>query len=67
MAAAGLCVFSLLTGFGSWICQSPAPTWWPLSRSLWIAVQLAVGGALFPVWLKLGFRKLPESVPLQPH
>ena len=67
MAAAGLCVFSLLAGFGSWLCQSPAPTWWPLSRSLWIAVQLAVGGALFPVWLKLGFKKLPESLPLQPH
>ncbi len=63
MAAAGFCLFSLLTGFGSWLCGSPSPTWWPLSRGLWIAAQLAVGGALVPVWLDLGFRRLPDAVP----
>jgi hypothetical protein len=64
MVAAAFCVFSLLTGFGSWLVLSPAPTWWPLSWGLWIASQLVVGTALVPVWLKLGFSKEAEETPL---
>ncbi len=64
MVAAAFCVFSLLTGFGSWLVLSPAPTWWPLSWGLWIALQLVVGAALVPVWLKLGFSEEAEQTPL---
>ncbi len=64
MVAAAFCVFSFLTGFGSWLVLSPAPTWWPLSWGLWIASQLVVGTALVPVWLKLGFSKEAEETPL---
>jgi Na+/proline symporter len=56
-ATAGLCVFSLLTGFGSWLCESPAPTWWPGAWGTWLAAALVVGGALVPVWWRLGFAK----------
>ncbi len=55
--ATALCLFSLLTGLGSWLCRAPAPTWWPLPWALWIAAQLAVAGALLPVWLRLGFSR----------
>ena len=60
MGSAALCLFSLLTGLGSWLCQSPAPTWWPLPWSVWIASQLALGVALVPVWLRLGFWLTPR-------
>ena len=33
-----LCLFSLLTGLGSWLVSSPAPTWWPLAPGLWINI-----------------------------
>ena len=55
MLAAALCVLSLLTGLGAWLCQSPEPTWWPLPWGLWIAAQIGVGLAVVPVWLRLGF------------
>ncbi len=55
MATAGLCVFSLLTGLAAWICRSPVPASWPADRGLWVAAQLALGLALVPVWLRLGF------------
>ncbi len=67
MLAAAFCVFSLLTGIGSWLCHSPVPTWWPLSWGLWIASQLVVGIALVPVWLKLGFSQEAEEMPLPVH
>jgi len=54
-ATAAWCCFSLLTGVGSWIAQSPAPTWWPAPWGAWVASQLVVGVALVPVWLRLGF------------
>lgn len=59
--AGALCLFSLLTGFGSWLCRSPAPSWWPLAWSSWIASQLIVGGALIPLWRRLGFPGEPEE------
>ena len=54
-ATAALCCFSLLTGIGAWIANSPVPTWWPTSWGAWIASQLIVGVALIPAWLRLGF------------
>jgi Na+/proline symporter len=52
-AAAALCVFCLLAGFGSWIAGSPAPPWLP-SRPAWIAFLLALGVLLVPLWVALG-------------
>ncbi|MDH5307529.1 MAG: Na+:solute symporter [Myxococcales bacterium] len=59
VAAAALCVFSLLTGLGSWLCSSPAPLWWPLGWGAWIASQLALGCGLVPAWWRLGFCDAP--------
>ncbi len=64
MVASAFCIFSLLSGLGSWLVQSPAPTWWPLSWGVWIASQLVVGAILVPVWLKLGFSQEAEETPL---
>ena len=60
MLSAALCVFSLLTGLGSWLVESPAPTWWPLGWGIWVGAQLAVGMGLVPVWVKLGFSRGPR-------
>ena len=56
-AAAALCLFSLLTGLGSWLCESPAPTWWPGPWAAWVAAQLVAAGALLPLWWRLGFAR----------
>ncbi len=64
MVAAAGCVFFYLTGLGSWLVDSPAPSWWPLSWGLWIGSQLVAGTALVPVWLKLGFSEEAEQTPL---
>jgi Na+/proline symporter len=56
VAAMLLCattIFCLLTGLGSWMVGSPAPTWLP-ARGVWIALLLIVGIALIPAWWKLG-------------
>jgi Na+/proline symporter len=53
VAAAALCVFCLLTGLGSWLAGSPAPPWLP-SRPAWIALLIALGALLVPVWIALG-------------
>ena len=63
VAAAALCVFCLLTGLGSWLAGSPAPAWLP-SRPAWIALLIALGALLVPVWIALGKRTggdLPET------
>ena len=54
MSTCALCAFSLLTGLGSWLCHSPAPTWWPYAREMWITSLLVVGAALIPAWKYLG-------------
>ena len=51
-----LSIFCLLTGLGSWMSGSPAPTWFPW-RVSWIAGLLIVGIGLIPVWWRLGFRE----------
>jgi len=62
--AAAVCALSLLTGLGAWLCQSPEPTWWPLSWGVWIAAQIGVALAAVPVWLRLGFAGDTGSSPL---
>jgi Na+/proline symporter len=51
---AALSVFSLLTGLGSWIAGSPPPLW-VTSRGWWIALLIALGLALAPLWWRLAF------------
>jgi hypothetical protein len=56
VAAMLLCattVFCLLIGLGSWLVDSPAPTWFPW-RGLWIALTLIVGITVIPLWWRLG-------------
>jgi solute:Na+ symporter, SSS family len=49
-AAAALSVFSLLTGVGSWLIDSPPPTWFAW-RNLWIGFLLCLGVGLSPLWI----------------
>jgi Na+/proline symporter len=49
-------LFCLLTGLGSWVAHSPAPVWWPAGWESWIACQVLIGGALVPIWWRLGVR-----------
>ncbi|MCH2169140.1 Na+:solute symporter [Myxococcota bacterium] len=58
---AGLSVFALLVGLGSWLVQAPPPNWLP-DRALFVGACLLLGCALVPVWWKLGFREL-EGAP----
>jgi SSS family solute:Na+ symporter len=53
-AAAALCFFCLLTGFGSWLAGSPVPAAWLPSRPAWIALLIALGALLVPLWVALG-------------
>lgn len=46
-------LFSLLTGIGTWLFDSPSPTWLPW-RGVWIGVLLVVGLGLIPVWWNMG-------------
>jgi len=51
-AAAGLSIFCLLTGLGSWLVGSPAPAFVPWPR-VWIGANLALGLAVIPVAWRL--------------
>jgi Na+-transporting NADH:ubiquinone oxidoreductase subunit NqrB len=59
MLTSAFSIFCLLTGLGSWLVGSPAPTWFPW-RWLWILVLLLLGFGLIPVWWRLGFSE-PDS------
>ncbi|MFQ5935031.1 MAG: sodium:solute symporter family protein [Acidiferrobacterales bacterium] len=52
---AGFSILWILTGLGSWIAESPPPTWFPW-RIAWIILLLVIGIGLIPVWWRLGFR-----------
>jgi hypothetical protein len=53
--ASSLAVFCLLVGIGSWLVDSPAPTWFPW-RGPWIAGLLLVSTAL-GIWVHSGIRR----------
>lgn len=57
MGFAALSIFCFLTGIGSWMVGSPAPSWMPW-REAWIAGLLVMGTILCPLWIKLGFQQL---------
>jgi Na+/proline symporter len=54
-------VFSLLTGLGSWLIDSPPPTWLPWKEA-WIGGLLTVGVLLCPVWASYLVRPQKESI-----
>ena len=56
MGLAALSIFCFLTGIGSWMVGSPAPSWMPW-REVWIAGLLMLGTILCPIWIKLGFQQ----------
>ncbi len=51
MATWTVAVFSLLVGFGSWIADSPPPSWFP-SQSAWIALMIVLGTSAFVLALR---------------
>lgn len=51
MVTCALSIFCLLVGFGSWLINSPAPTWFPYA-TVWIILNLVIGFALIPIWYK---------------
>ena len=57
MLLAAVSVFCLLIGLGTWLLQATPPAWLS-ERTTWIALNLALGAALVPFWLHLGFRGL---------
>jgi solute:Na+ symporter, SSS family len=54
MAATAASLFMLLGGLGSWLVGSAPPSAIG-NATAWIALQLAIGTALIPVWWRLGF------------
>ncbi|MBX2859939.1 MAG: hypothetical protein KTR14_01800 [Vampirovibrio sp.] len=65
-------IFCLLVAVGTWLCHSPAPTWFPWWGA-WIALLFVVGIALIPVWWRLGFiepvkaHSLTQGLALNPN
>jgi hypothetical protein len=57
--SAALSVFLLLTGVGSWLFSSPAPTWFPW-RSVWLVLLLVTSVGLVPLWWRQIF---PQAGP----
>jgi len=53
---AAVSTFCLLIGLGTWLLQATPPAWLP-ERNVWIVLNLALGLALLPLWLRLGFRR----------
>lgn len=53
-ALAAVTVFCLLIGIGTWLLEATPPAWLP-GRAAWIALNLALGLAVIPLWLRLGF------------
>ncbi len=50
-------LFCLLVGFGSWLARSPVPPWFPLPDGAWAPLNILVGIAIIPIWIRLGFHK----------
>ena len=60
MVTCSISIFCLLVGLGTWLVGSPPPVWMP-STPLWIAVLLATGLVLTPVWYRLGYGLPPRT------
>jgi solute:Na+ symporter, SSS family len=56
MALSAVTVFCLLIGIGTWLLEATPPAWLP-GRGVWVALNLALGLAVIPLWLRLGFRE----------
>lgn len=59
-------IFCVLTGIGSWMVWSPAPTWFPYEIP-WIALNLVAGIGTAPIWYrfaKKGRLAHPEEPPM---
>lgn len=54
-ALSAITVFCLLIGLGTWLLDATPPAWLPY-RGAWVALNLAIGMAVIPVWLRLGFK-----------
>lgn len=59
VVSAALSIFLLLTGVGSWLFSSPAPTWFPW-RSVWLLLLLTISAGLVPLWWRQIF---PQAGP----
>jgi solute:Na+ symporter, SSS family len=57
---AALSVLSVLTGMGSWLIESPPPTWFPW-RSLWIGLLLLLGLGVSPLWISALVKQAKHS------
>lgn len=62
-AFASLTVFCLLTGIGSWLVNSPVPSW-AGGRFIWSVSLVVIGLFLIPVWWRLGFPSAKEDAVL---
>ncbi len=58
VGSAALSVFLLLTGLGTWLFSSPAPSWFPW-RPVWLAALPTLGLGLVPVWWRQVFPHAP--------
>ena len=58
VGSAALSVFLLLTGLGTWLFSSPAPSWFPW-RPVWLAALSTLGLGLVPVWWRQVFPHAP--------
>lgn len=55
VAVASFSLFSVLVSVGSWVVGSPAPSWWPGSRTQWLLALFGAGVLLVPLWWRLAF------------
>jgi Na+/proline symporter len=62
IAMAGLSIFCLLIGIGSWLVGSPPPSWFPW-RDTWIGGLLIIGVLLCPSWASYLIHPFKEEAP----
>ncbi len=61
VAVASFSLFSVLVSAGSWVVGSPAPSWWPGSRTQWLLALFGAGVLLVRVWWRLAFPAADEE------
>ena len=52
---ASITTFFLLTAVGTWVCSSPAPSWFPW-RGTYLFLLTTIGLGLIPLWWRLGMQ-----------